>query len=82
VKFFIVKRKPYENPDFPTHRVQEFIPANGNKKIEKAVNQFKEFINSCYNSSGDLLDRTYEKNLSACKYCPFNKKPDLCNRDQ
>jgi len=82
VKFFIVKRKPYENPDFPTHRVQEFIPANGNKKVEKAVNQFKEFINSCYNSSGDLLDRSYEKNLSSCRYCPFNNKPELCNRDQ
>jgi hypothetical protein len=82
VKFFIVKRRPYENPDFPTHRVQEFIPANGNKKVEKAVSHFKEFINSCYNSSGDLLDRSYEKNLSACRYCPFNNKPELCNRSQ
>ena len=82
VKFFIVKRKPYENPDFPTHRVQEFVPANGNKKVEKAVNQFKEFINSCYDSSGKLLERSYEMNLSACKYCPFNDKSDLCSRNQ
>jgi len=80
VKFFIVKRKPYENPDFPTHRVQEFVPANGKKKIEKAVDEFKQFIHSCYNQQGDLVDRQYEKNLSSCKYCPFNDKPDLCNR--
>lgn len=80
VKFFIVKRKPYENPDFPTHRVQEFVPANGKKKIEKAVNDFKQFIQSCYNREGDLMDRSYEKNLSSCKYCPFNNKPELCNR--
>jgi len=80
VQFFIVKRKPYENPDFPTHRVQEFVPANGKKKVEKAVMQFKEFIHSCYNQQGDLMDRSYQKNLSACKYCPFNNKPDLCDR--
>lgn len=80
VKFFIVKRKPFENPDFPTHRVQEFIPANGKKKVESAVEDFKLFVNSCYNSNGDLVDRDYEKNLNSCKYCPFNNKPDLCNR--
>jgi hypothetical protein len=82
VKFFIVKRKPYENPDFPTHRVQEFVPANGNKKVDKAVNQFKAFIESCYDTSGTLIERSYEKNLDSCKYCPFNDKPELCNRDQ
>jgi hypothetical protein len=82
VKFFIVKRKPYENPDFPTHRVQEFVPANGKKKVDKAVNQFKAFIESCYDTSGTLIERSYEKNLDSCKYCPFNDKPELCNRDQ
>ena len=82
VQFFIVKRKPYENPDFPIHRVQEFVPANGKKKVDKAVTQFKEFIHSCYNEQGDLMDRSYEKNLSACKYCPFSNKPDLCNRQE
>jgi uncharacterized protein Veg len=80
VKFFIVKRKPYENPDFPTHRVQEFIPANGTKKVEKAVNQFKQFINSCYDKSGNIIEREFSKNTNSCKYCPFNNKPDLCSR--
>jgi len=82
VKFFIVKRKPYENPDFPVHRVQEFVPANGNKKIEKAVNQFKQFIESCYDSSGNLIDREYKKSITNCTYCPFKDKPELCNRQK
>lgn len=82
VKFFIVKRKPYENPDFPVHRVQEFAPANGNKKVEKAVNQFKQFIESCYDSSGNLIEREYKKNISNCTYCPFKDKPEICNRQE
>lgn len=80
VRFFIVKRKPFENPDFPIHRIQEFVPAQGKKKVENAVNDFKSFVNSCYNEKGDLVDREYPKNLSACTYCPFNNKSDLCNR--
>ena len=80
VKFFIVKRKPFENPDFPIHRVQEFSPANGKKKVESAVKDFTDFINSCYDESGNLLERDYPKNISSCMYCPFNNKPDLCNR--
>ena len=82
VKFFIVKRKPYENPDFPTHRIQEFVPANGKKKVENAVNEFKSFIESCYDKSGHLIERKYEKNLSGCMYCPFNDKPEHCNRNE
>jgi hypothetical protein len=80
VKFFIVKRKPYENPDFPVYRVQEFSPANGKNRVEKAVKEFKEFIHSCYNEQGELIDRDYPKSISACMYCPFKDKPDLCNR--
>jgi len=80
VKFFIVKRRPYENPDFPTHRVQEFIPANGKKKVAGAVQDFTDFVSSCYDKTGNLLDRQYPKNINSCMYCPFNDKPDLCNR--
>ena len=82
VEFFIVKRKPYENPDFPTHRVQEFIPANGTKKVEKAVSEFKSFIESCYSADGTLIDRTYKKNLYSCTYCPFANNPEMCSRQE
>lgn len=80
VKFFIVKRRPFQMPDFPVYRVQEFAPANGKIKINKAVNQFKEFVHGCYNESGKLIDRDYPKNLDSCRYCPFNDKPELCNK--
>jgi hypothetical protein len=80
VKFFIVKRKPFENPDFPIHRVQEFSPANGKKKVDNAVNEFEQFVSSCYDNSGSLINRDYPKDLKSCTYCPFNNKPDLCNR--
>ena len=80
VKFFIVKRKPYENPDFPTHRVQEFIPANGKKKVEEAVKEFVNFIDSCYDSQGGFIDRSYEKNMKSCNYCPFKNDKNHCDR--
>jgi len=82
VKFFIVKRKPYENPDYATHRVQEFVPANGTKKVATAVSEFEKFVLSCYNPNGDLIDRAYEKNINSCKYCPFKDNLEMCNKSQ
>jgi hypothetical protein len=34
VKFFIVKRKIYENSEFPISRIQEYVPANKKKKVK------------------------------------------------
>jgi len=81
VKFFIVKRKVFSNPDFPIHRIQEFVPANGKKKVEGAYLDLSKFVRECFDDNAKYnTDRIYEKNLDACKWCQYKDRPDLCDR--
>jgi hypothetical protein len=81
VKFFIVKRKVFSNPDYPTYRVQEFVPANGKKKVQDAYDSLTKFIKECFTPDAKYItDRVYTKNKDKCKWCPFNNRPDLCDK--
>jgi len=82
VAFLIVKRKIWDKSDFPQPRVSEFIPASGPIKSKKAVATVKEFITECFTKEGAYQDKTYKKipSQSNCRWCPFNDRPDLCDR--
>tara|TARA_R100000005_G_scaffold58140_1_gene29311 strand:- start:2566 stop:2913 length:348 start_codon:yes stop_codon:yes gene_type:complete len=76
VEYFIVKRKLYENLDFPQKRVQKFVPANGTPSINKVVKRFDSFIKECFTSDGEYnVEHIYRKEASKknCKYCEFNQ---------
>jgi hypothetical protein len=75
-----VKRRPWISPDFPTKYVQEFIPAQGTKKVKDAVADFESFVKECFTADNKYIDRDYPKNLDGCKWCPFKDKPDICDR--
>lgn len=82
VLFFIVKRKIFEQAEYPIPRVQEFKPAAGKVKTNKAYNDFQSFLKECFTPNGDYIEKDYYKNVgSACRFCPFNNSPDLCNRE-
>jgi len=79
--FFIVKRKIYENAEFPIPRIQEFVPANGKTKVKKAFESLENFVKECFTPEAKYnTERTYQKNLSACKYCPYKDREDLCDK--
>lgn len=81
VEFFIVKRKIFENSEFPMKRIQEFIPANKTKKVKDAFDGLEKFVKECFTSDAKYnTDRVYEKNLSGCKWCVYKDKPELCDR--
>ena len=83
VEFFIVKRKLYENMDFPQRRIQIFEPANGTPSLNKVSVSLKEFIDECFDDEGKHNEQhTYKKIVSTknCKYCDFRDKPELCDR--
>jgi hypothetical protein len=83
VEFFIVKRKLYENMDFPQRRIQIFEPANGTPSLNKVSVSLKEFIDECFNDEGKHNEQhTYKKVVSTknCKWCEFKDKPELCDR--
>ena len=76
VEYFIVKRKLYENLDFPQKRVQKFIPANGKPSINQVTNRLNEFMKECFDKDGEYnTEHTYSKQASKknCRYCDFNQ---------
>ena len=82
VRYFIVKRKLWEEAMFAQQRVQEFVPAHGKPTLNKIVKSFDEFIgvafneDGSYNSVGDFPAMA-GKNNKNCKWCPF-KTSELC----
>jgi hypothetical protein len=82
VEFFIVKRKVWENSDFPISRIQEFRPAAGKVKLNKATNAINSFIEEVFNIDGSHNSKEYPPNPSAhnCKFCPFKDNKELCNK--
>tara|TARA_Y100000593_G_C4235946_1_gene299554 strand:- start:90 stop:923 length:834 start_codon:yes stop_codon:yes gene_type:complete len=84
VEFFIVKRKLYENCDWPQKRVQLFTPASGTVSINKVLKTLKEFIQDGFTDTGEhRTDHIFEKKPSDknCKWCEFKDKPELCDRN-
>jgi hypothetical protein len=81
VEFFIVRRKIWENSDYPIHRVQHHKPAAGRNKLNKADKILKEFIEECFDKKGKPLEKKHEKVVSRlCEWCPFNENKELCNK--
>jgi hypothetical protein len=83
VEFFIVKRKLYENLDFPQKRIQIVEPASGKGKRTKAVSHITEFINTVFNADGTYKSAELVKNVSkeSCQWCPFKDNKELCDKD-
>ena len=83
VEFFILKRKLYENVDFPQKRVQKLNPSSGTPSINKVTLRLKEFMDESFTKDGEYnLNHIYRKEPSTknCKWCEFKDKPDLCDR--
>jgi len=81
VEFFIVKRKIWEESEFPQKRIQQFTPANGKTKVKKAKTALDKFISDIFN-----LDGSYNSNEHApipsksnCRFCQYRDKKELCS---
>jgi hypothetical protein len=82
VEFFIVRRKVWENSDYPIYRVQQHKPAAGRNKLRKADKILDEFITECFTSQGKYQDKEHPKVVSSlCKWCSFNGDDKLCNKN-
>jgi RecB family exonuclease len=82
VEYFIVKRKLYENVDFPQRRVQTFIPANGTPSINKVATELKGFMDECFVDGKYNEEHSYKKisTTKNCRWCEYKNKPELCDR--
>ena len=82
VEYFIVKRKIWEQSEYPTPRTQSFKPASGKNKRKQAVENFQAFIKDCFDEGGKPQLKSYLKNVgeSSCKWCPYKDLPELCDK--
>jgi len=78
IEFFIVRRKIWENSDYPIGRVQLWKPASGKVKLNKATKSLEEFITQAFTQKG-YAEKEYEPIVNDnCKWCPFFKT-HLCS---
>ena len=73
IEFFIVKRKIWEESDFPISRIQTFTPASGKVKLNKADKELNEFIESVFTKEGYSQKNHQPKLNNHCQYCSFYK---------
>jgi len=87
VEYFIVKRKIYEESEFPQQRVQTFTPAQGKVTLNKVQKWITEFVTTGFNADGSYnVSHVYPAisgpDESNCKFCEFKDRPDLCPADK
>ena len=75
VEYFIVKRKLYENLDFPQKRVQKFVPASGKPSMNKVAKRLDLFLESAFTDEGKhKTDKIFAlPSKKACRFCEFNQ---------
>ena len=71
VEYLILKRKLYENIQYPQKRLQVFSPASGKPSINRVLRRLREFMDECYDKDGNIIPNDYQK-------CEKHKKCRLC----
>jgi hypothetical protein len=80
VEYVILKRIISENSPYPIPRVSPFEPPHGKPSVNRAWTDFEAFLNDCFDSEGNYKTDTikHKASKSACKYCVFRERKDLC----
>ena len=84
IEYLILKRKLYENFDYPQKRLQAFSPASGKPSINRVINNLNEFLSDGFDGEGNYINKNYRKIVSQknCKWCEFKDLPQHCDRKQ
>jgi hypothetical protein len=82
VEYLIVKRKIYEQSEYPIPRTQSFRPSSGKIKRKQAMDSFNAFIKDCFDEGGKPQIKSYLKTVGegSCKWCPYRDLPELCDK--
>ena len=80
IEFLITRRKVYLDGEYPQKRIQEFRPASGRNKKNKATKSLNKFIETVFDKNG-YKDKKYFPKPSKwnCTFCPFKEDKELCN---
>ena len=79
IEYFIVKRKLYENMDFPQKRIQQYQPPHGKVSMNRTKKLLTEFIDHAFTTDGKHNKEAHYPALrTGCQYCSFKKNYELC----
>jgi hypothetical protein len=80
VEYIILKRTISENSPYPIPRVSPFEPPHGKPSVNRAWTDFEAFLNDCFDGEGKYKTDTikHKASKSACKYCVFRERKDIC----
>ena len=84
VEYMILKRKLYEDIPYPQKQIQKYIPASGKPTMNKVVNHFQFFVESCFTSDGSHDTTAVFPKIATsnnCRFCEFKNKPELCSKE-
>jgi hypothetical protein len=83
IEFFVMKRKLYEDVNFPQQRIQRISPPDGKMSMKEVETTFLDFINSGFTKDGEYntsepFPKNPGKGRKNCKYCVFKtlKSPE------
>ena len=80
IEYFIVKRKLYQNIDFPQKRIQIYNPPAGKPSMNKTKKLMESFISNAFTKDGKRnKEGSYPAYKTGCTYCAFKTSHDLCN---
>ena len=80
IEYFIVKRKLYQNIDFPQKRIQIYNPPAGKPSMNKTKKLMESFISNAFTKDGKRnKEGSYPAYKTGCTYCAFKTRHDLCN---
>ena len=82
-KYFIVKRKIPKKPRYPASasRIQYYVPSSGKTTLNKVTKDLHAFIEDCFKDDMyQSKEYTKTPNDKSCRWCPFNDKPELCDK--
>ena len=87
VEYFIVKRKLWENCEFPQKRVQQVRPAAGKPSLNRVMRELNNFIETGFTPEGK---HNKEANYPAiagnkytnCRWCEYKDREDLCPKNE
>jgi len=87
VEYFIVKRKLWENCDFPQKRIQQVRPASGKPSLNKVMRELDSFISNAFTQEGKHnKDANYPpiagNKYVNCKWCEYRDREDLCPKKE
>ena len=86
IEYFIMRQKVDPDSLWPIKRVSQFSPASGKVTMSRLAKEFQEFLNECFDATGQYQDKNHPPlagaNYYNCRFCEYDELEDLCPKSK